>query len=56
MKKSQLNAISYAYARKERERQAAEMERLGIDMLFKYQTKSKTPRGRKTSMRPICPK
>lgn len=45
MKKSQLNAISYAYARRERERIAAELETLGLKESFELQTLYKTPRG-----------
>ena len=45
MKKSQLTAISYAYARRERERIAAELETLGLKEFFELQTLYKTPRG-----------
>ena len=45
MKKSQLNAISYAYAKRERERIAAELDALGLKEPFELQTLYKTPRG-----------
>ena len=45
MKKSQLNAISYAYARRERERIQTELNALGLKEAFELQTIFKTPRG-----------
>ena len=45
MKKSQLNAISYAYARRERERIISELDALGLKEAFDLQTIYKTPRG-----------
>ena len=45
MKKSQLNAISYAYARRERERIMSELDALGLKEAFELQTIYKTPRG-----------
>ena len=45
MKKSHLNASSYAYARRERERIAAELDALGLKEAFELQTIYQTPRG-----------
>lgn len=45
MKKSQLNAISYAYARRERERIAEELDALRLNEAFELQSIYKTPRG-----------
>lgn len=45
MKKSQLNAISYAYLKREKERLQAELERRGWQVLYKYQDTYKSVRG-----------
>ena len=42
MKKSQLNAIAYAYAEKKRRENSAEIERLGLGLIFLTQKKYKT--------------